>query len=209
MSGFMEVKANAGSIGRRKLVFGVGINDANYIIDLPINGKRMACPFYRKWADMLKRCYSDKYQARHPTYIGVTVCEEWLTFSVFKTWMEKQDWEGNELDKDLIIPRNKHYSPKTCCFISRALNALLTDSGAIRGDLPQGVCFYKPTGKYLASCKHNGKSKHLGYYLTPEEASLAYRRFKANLVAEIAFEQEDERIEHGLMLHAALILKGD
>ena len=157
---------------------------------------------------MLKRCYCDKYQANSKNYIGTTVCYEWLTFSNFRKWMEAEEWKGLELDKDIVKPGNKQYSPETCCFVPKAMNTLLTDSSAARGDHPQGVCFKKETNRYQAYCNYKGKKKYLGYHSTPEEASLAYRRYKANLVAEIAFEQADERIERGLMLHTDLILRG-
>ena len=209
MNDSVENKVNKQSISNRRLVYGFGINDADYQIRPIINGKRSTCQIYRKWNSMLSRAYNPSEHARHPTYIGTTLCAEWHLFSNFRKWMIKQDWEGMELDKDIIKPGNKHYSPDNCCFVSKTLNNLLLDCGAARGKYAVGVCFHKVTGKFAAKCGNNGKRQHLGIFDTPEEASLVYRKFKANLVAEIAFEQEDERIEHGLMLHAALILKGD
>ena len=206
---FIEVKANANSISHRKLVLGVATNDADYITQPTVNGKQGICPYYRRWKNMLKRCYSDKYQAKYQTYIGTTICGEWLTFSVFKAWMEARTWQGLELDKDIIKPGNKHYSADACCFVPKELNLLLNDCGAVRGEYPQGVSFHKQTNKYQANCRYSGKQNYLGCFKTPREASLAYRHYKANLIAEIAFEQADDRIERGLMLHAALILKGD
>ena len=38
----------------------------------------------------------------------------------------------------------------------------------------KGVCFDKPKNKYKSYIKINGKSKHLGYFETAEEASKAY-----------------------------------
>jgi len=38
-----------------------------------------------------------------------------------------------------------------------------------------GVHFYKPLNKYLAKIHINGKSKHLGYFTTPEQAGIAYQ----------------------------------
>ena len=77
---------------KQKLVFGVGINDADYSIQKVItivdeNGKRRQkqiwiCPFYKKWKSMLERCYSDKYRERYPTYKSCSVCQEWLTLSL-------------------------------------------------------------------------------------------------------------------------------
>ena len=75
---------------KNKLVYGVGINDVNYVIriveQLPkTNGKRKEkliwkCPFYSRWASMLERCYSKSLLEKYPSYIGCSVCEEWLIF---------------------------------------------------------------------------------------------------------------------------------
>lgn len=129
---------------QKKLVRGVGINDAGYATQKfetvsYANGKRKrkkvwVCPYYRAWENMLSRCYSAKYQERQPAYIGCTVSEEWLTFSNFKAWMEKQEWEGKQLSKDLLFEGNKVYSAENCVFVTRAVNNLTTDSKASRGE---------------------------------------------------------------------------
>ena len=79
---------------KSKLVSGVGINDADYEVQkyTVVSGKRKRiwiCPYYITWTHMLQRCYSEKSQLKHPTYKGCTVCDEWLIFSNFKTWMEQ------------------------------------------------------------------------------------------------------------------------
>jgi hypothetical protein len=38
----------------------------------------------------------------------------------------------------------------------------------------KGVCFFKPTGRWMAYINVNGKRKHLGYFATKEEAYAAY-----------------------------------
>ena len=94
-------KHNSGKLYRRtfKKVYGVGINDADYTIKPTIENNRSKCMYYEKWIKMLQRCYSKSYQEKHPSYKGCSVCEEWLTFSNFKAWMETQDWKGKSLDK--------------------------------------------------------------------------------------------------------------
>lgn len=120
-------------LGVPKLVCGVGINDADYVFQkwetIIVNGKRKQkliweCDFYRTWKSMLARCYSIKTQERQPTYKGCSVSDEWLTFSVFKNWMEKQDWEDKQLDKDLLFEGNKVYSSETCVFVTRMVSTL-------------------------------------------------------------------------------------
>ena len=76
---------------------------------------------------MLQRCYSESHLVRQPTYKGCSVCEEWLTFSNFKSWMEQQDWEGKQLDKDLLVYKNKIYSPETCVFVSSVINSFFVE----------------------------------------------------------------------------------
>lgn len=188
---------------RNKLVYGVGSNDADYAVESIINGKKVYCYFYNTWRHMLARCYSDNFLLKCPTYAGCSVAEEWLTFSNFKAWMEKQDWQGKQLDKDILAPDNKHYSPDTCIFIDQATNKLLTNSGATRGKYPQGVCFHTD-GKYMASCsKGNGKPKYLGLFDTPEEAAITYLNFKADVIDQVANRQDLDSVRNALMLRAA------
>jgi hypothetical protein len=99
---------------------------------------------------MLERCYSEKFLERNPSYIGTSVCSEWVYATEFKKWMEQQDWDGKCLDKDIIVPRSKLYSPETSAFVLQATNSFVTTSDAIRGEYPIGVSLYKRTGKYQA-----------------------------------------------------------
>ena len=107
----------------------VGINDATYIVKTTINGKRVTCPYYSKWSEMIRRCYSTEYQGRKPTYSDCCVHAGWWLFSSFKRWMEKQDWQGKHLDKDLIKAGNKMYSPLTCVFVSNKVNTAIRPLG--------------------------------------------------------------------------------
>ena len=77
---------------------------------------------YRKWSDMLMRCYSEKYLSKYPTYKGCTVCESWLDFQVFAKWAEANWVDDFDLDKDILVSGNKEYSPDKCMFVSREDN---------------------------------------------------------------------------------------
>lgn len=100
-----------------KKVRGVGINDSITPIHTVVNGKRAMCPFYRVWSNMLDRCYGN---SELNGYDSVSICEEWLTFSNFKIWMEKQDWQGKQLDKDILSKGgSKTYSPSTAMFFQK------------------------------------------------------------------------------------------
>jgi len=191
---------------KAKLVFGVGFNDS------PINvftknseGKIVVCKYYSRWKGVLGRCYDPKYQAKYPAYKGCSVTKSWLTFSSFKKWMESQKWEGMDLDKDIIYPGNKIYSPETCCFVSPPLNKLLTDSRAKRGSYPLGVTFHKSS--YQARLGIGSKKlKYLGSFNTPEEASKVYRKAKRLRILRIACCEPDIRVKQGLYRHSQLFL---
>ena len=185
-----------------KLVCGVGVNDANYTVKPTVGGKRLRCPFYRTWCSMLMRCYDAKYQSAYPTYIGCSVCDEWLFFSNFKAWMEQQDWIDKELDKDLLVKGNKVYSPELCVFVDRVTNGFTVDSLASRGDWPIGVYFNNVKGKFHAHCSNpfTKKNENLGYFTCPEQANLAWRKRKHELACILASKQKDQRVADALRL---------
>lgn len=203
----------------RKLVCGVGVNDSDYVVRKEetignVDGKRRrklvwVCPYYQAWADMLNRCYSTKYQNRQPTYKGCSVSEEWHTFSVFKNWMEKQDWEGNHLDKDLLFEGNKIYSQETCCFVTRMVNNFTLDSGATRGELPIGVYWSKEKNKFMSSCRNpfTKKREYLGYFTCEEAAHNAWLKRKLELAHELAAIQTDQRVAKALVNRYSIIIR--
>jgi hypothetical protein len=192
-----------------KLMYGVGVNDADYAVQPSgPDGKRRTCPYYRAWNNMLRRAYCQKLHAILPTYIGVTVCEEWHSFMAFRAWMMTQDWEGKQLDKDIIVPGNKVYSPATCAFVSSQINVLLTDSAAARGEWPVGVDWNRHAKKFRAQIAEGGKRRSLGYFTTPEAAHLAWRKAKVRIVRAAARECDDPRVSAGLLRHSYRIEAG-
>jgi len=189
---------------KSRLVFGVGVNDASYVIGGRNieTGKQWVCPFYRKWQSMLGRCYNEKYQEKKPTYIGCYVCNDWLTFSVFKDWMERQEWEGRELDKDLLFEGNKEYSPDKCVFVDSTLNLFVNDHGRSRGEHMIGVYFDKHAKKLRSQCSNplTKRLEHLGCFTSEMGAHLAWKKRKLELVDELmnAGYIEDIRIYDNL-----------
>lgn len=195
----------------KKLVCGVGINDADYAVQKfetigYVNGEQKRkliwiCPYYRVWHNMLKRCYSTKFKEKYPTYKGCSVSEEWLTFSVFKSWMEEQDWEGRQLDKDILFEGNKIYSSETCTFITQTVNSFTTESGAARGEWLIGVYLDKVANKFKSQCGNpfTKKQEYLGFFNCPQEAHKAWIKRKLELAHLLAAEQTDERVAKALI----------
>ena len=110
--------------------------------------------------------------------------------------MEQQDWHGKCLDKDIIVPGSKLYSPETCAFVLNATNLFVNARDACRGDYPIGVSLLKRTNKYQARCKNPfiGKDEYLGCFSTPEEAHEAWRKRKHELAQIVAATESDLRI---------------
>ena len=192
-----------------KLVWGVGINDLGYrtqVKELTENGgKRIRktvfrCKYYEVWKHMLERCYSKKSLESRPSYIGTSVCGEWLYATAFKKWMEQQDWYGKCLDKDIVAPGSKLYSPDTCAFVLPATNLFVTARDASRGDYPTGVSLYKRIDKYIARCSNifTGKLEYLGLFSTPEEAHEVWRKRKHELAQLVAATESDPRVVEAL-----------
>jgi len=187
---------------RNNLVYGVGINDADYFVAPRINGKCTSCPFYTAWTGMLERCYSPAFKLKHPTYYECSACKEWLSFMKFKSWMETQDWHGKQLDKDLLFYGNKTYSPDACVFVDSVTNSFTLDCSASKGSLPTGVSFHKRDGKFASYCRNpfTKKSEHLGYFTCENEAHLAWRKRKNELACQLADLQSDNRVATALRL---------
>lgn len=193
------------------MIYGKAINDLpehnTQIVEYyeECNGKRKRrvvwqCPYYTTWFNMLTRCYNKIELDRHPTYEQKFVCKEWLIFSNFKMWMESQDWEGKQLDKDILFPGNLEYCPEKCVFVSQEVNKFILEKTKIR-DLPLGVTFHKKKMKYIStiSCGRNRDIKHLGTFTDPLLAHLAWATEKLQLALIVAEKEEDERVALSLI----------
>jgi len=108
----------------------------------------------------------------------------------FAAWYEINYIEGFHLDKDIICPDCKMYSPENCAFVPREINNLLTLRKNDRGVSPIGV---NKRGKgYRVTITQNKKQVYLGSYLTPEEAFEAYKTAKEKHIKEVADKWKDK-----------------
>lgn len=149
---------------------------------------------YATWCAMYVRCYSNVKQKTRPTYIGTTVCDEWIYYSNFKKWYLNNYIEGYDLDKDIIDGTSKIYSPKTCAFVPNIINSCIIDGNASSSrTYPIGVHYRsKPsdminefTNPYQARlCKYK-KRVSCGCFSTPEEAHRAWQIAKRDYLLEL------------------------
>lgn len=166
-----------------KLVYGFGVNDADYNVNPYVDGVRSPCPIYKMWSHILERALSDKFHQKNPTYIGCSVADEWKSFMNFKDWVLTKDWVGKQPDKDLLVKGNKHYSPDTVVFLSRSVNSFLSAATSENG-LLTGV--YKCSRSKTKPFRATYQAKLIGYFETEVEAHLAWKNKKHLRACELA-----------------------
>lgn len=179
-----------------KLVAGVGVNDADYPVvrfGKDINGKRnreWVCPFYKTWSAMLNRCYQKATNNEYSAYKDTTVCDDWHTFSNFKSWMERQDWEGKELDKDLLTDNNQ-YAPENCIFIPEWMNSLI--AGEKKPSCYNLIAIYEDGGRYTSSpcC---GNVVYSESFIDVKDAINHYHKVKKDYVLSLNLSKDSEHL---------------
>ena len=155
---------------------------------------------YKHWSSMIRRCYSEIYHKKEPTYKDCSVCEEWHNFQNFGKWFDENYYTiENEtmcLDKDILHKGNKIYSPETCVFVPQRINSLFLKRNKSRGKYPIGTTYNKRDKKYESCChmyKNNRYTRHaIGNFDTPIEAFTAYKTFKEQYIKQVANEYKDK-----------------
>ena len=139
---------------------------------------------------MFNRCYNEKVHERKPWYKGCTVCDEWLEDRyAFYDWLNDGNFyeiDGEptvELDKDILVKGNRVYSPETCIFAPKSINALFGGTKKKQNNgLPTGVKMTK-NGKYQPDIKGFHE-----VFDTPEEAWEIWKAHKQATVIHRADE---------------------
>jgi len=160
---------------------------------------------YLTWANMISRCYSTTAKECYPSYAKCTVVLEWHNFQNFARWYEENFYqiqgEAMELDKDILVKGNKIYSPSTCCIVPKSINSLFSHMSK-KKKLPIGIS-KKGKSKYTVQCRNRTNGNlYLGLFGGLDEAFIAYKTFKENLIKEVA---EEHKSKIPVVLYDALI----
>ena len=143
-------------------------------------------PSYSAWRFLMMRLFCEKRLLINPTYRGCTICKSWCNFQVFSDWFYSHESYGlgYELDKDLLISGNRHYSPETCVMIPQEINKALKTAQV--NSVVAGVRKRKNTKGYQVRVTEHGKRRHVGEFYTEEEASAAYVKAKEEYIHSLA-----------------------
>lgn len=172
------------------LIHGVGVKSKGKYKTYA-NGRQTRV--YNTWRRMIARCYCPKTQEKSPSYLGCTVDERWHNFQAFAEWYEGRKYSDMDyqLDKDILKRGNKIYSPDTCCLVPQELNGLIVSRHTGDEPYPQGVYFQRAINKFSSRISVNGRKRHLGCFLTADDAYKAYVIAKEAYVKEKALEWQD------------------
>ncbi len=202
----------------RKPLYGVGINDADYITQptVMVGGKptrSTKCYYYTSWQQMIRRGYDLSWKKKRTSYAEVKVMEEWHYFMKFRAWaLEQGDIKGLHLDKDILNPGNKIYNADDCAFVPVWINNLLAThkSSTKTSGLPIGVIYVPRDNSYYTGVNIEGKSKYAGSTKDPLLTHRIWQLAKADVIENVVlrYSKEDycrEDIAESVLLRADML----
>jgi hypothetical protein len=195
---FFESKpASEKSRSLRRPIYGVGINDADFVTQVSINGKKFMHPAYDCWRQIIRRCYSEKSLEKKPRYLDASVCAEWLYFSNFLLWWKRNHVPSWQIDKD-ILTDSKIYSPFSCIFVPKWINCIVNDSLRSRGKLLIGASNHSRDGVIEAYARNSitNKQEYLGRFHNQNDAHCAWKVRRLEIIDQLKCEMDliDSRI---------------
>lgn len=128
---------------------------------------------YRTWKDMIQRCFNKNcicyknYGGR-----GIKISDRWLKFKAFYKDMGTKP-KGLTIER---IDNDKGYYKENCAwetYITQARNKRLSSNNNTG---VAGVHWYKQTKKYRVSLCEEGKTHHIGYFSTIDQAIVARKQ---------------------------------
>lgn len=135
---------------------------------------------YTVWEGMLDRCYNERSTRSRATYTDCAVATCWHRYSDFKVWFDKNCIAGYQLDKDILIPGNRVYSPDTCCFVPSYINnAVSWRRKRPKAGYPGVVIF---AGEFQVQIMHKSSTQLGELRMDALEAHCDWQRLKADAI---------------------------
>lgn len=123
-------------------------------------------------------------------YEDIEICSDWHYRSKFENWYNEQKElqpmiDTLSIEKDILVPNNRVYSPDTCIFVPDWFNLQFLERGKSRGNCPLGVSAYHKGFTSNIGDGSGGKTKkYLGYFPTAELAHIAWQQAKIIKLSE-------------------------
>jgi hypothetical protein len=142
-----------------------------------VNGVQYRSLSYEAWRQMLRRV-ADGESGVNLNYSGCTIHPDFMDYQVFASWHVKQIGFNKPkyvLDKDILSPNVKIYSPDTCVLVPNALNLFF--SVKKHSQLPPGIYLTK-NQTFKVKLKSSCEQIHIGTYKSLDLAIDAYASAK-------------------------------
>jgi len=152
-----------------KIVMGIGIND-----EFRVSKNSKPSKAYQAWAQMIVKTTNP--EASGYVADGV-ICKDWLTFSKFKEWFDKNHVDGWVMDRGILNPNDNIFSPDHCVFVPRHLSRFARKINSNNMFGLTGVSRITREGApdvYVSSIRIAGKNVHLGSFSNAIDAHKAY-----------------------------------
>lgn len=140
-----------------------------------------------------------------PCYEGYSVSSEWKnSFDKFYNWYISQPYYAHKdkfklnIDKDLLISKNKHYSEETCVLIPRYMNDLIkTFNSDYKGYFLHDDRKNNPWRCKIYYMNSKGKRKKLvdKHFKTKEEARFTYLKYKIRQIEKLQKRFKTQEID--------------
>jgi len=135
----------------------------------------------------------------NPDYTDVDVSDEFSNLTSFLDWHEKNYEENWQLDKDILNPGSREYSPQNCMYVPAEVNQLFKTTKP--GKYMKGV---EASGKkFKAYCSVEGKKICLGTYPTEYEAHKEYLKWRKERLIYLSIKYKNhQKLSTALLKHA-------
>lgn len=155
------------------------------------------CRAYNCWLSIKSRTSKTNKRASLKKF-PITTTNGFKDFQEFAGWCQTQEGYRNKdssgrywaLDKDLLIPGNKIYSPEACCFVPPRVNSVLPIPKYKDNNQPMGVIWRDKFNKFQAGSSYNGTHINLGMFQTAQEAHKAWQKLRYKVIQELSVDDE-------------------